>query len=990
MDTERRDERECEEMVAYEKQSQPFFLTRWINRMHFIIVGLTILIVIFCLFSVMAKKLLKGTAGHAYTSMAKDHKKAKEFLAVYQTDVEVDEDNRLEDTPKQSQDILDWTMLIMFKYTKGNNIFTPENIPKLQKLQEEFESLENYGNLCLLIPVENGEKCFAASPLGFYANATTQEHIDKVTSDLVLNPQTAFFLSSDASTANPKSKYTRDIYKFGAPIEWKGEKYRDKMDDLDEQNRIYNEELSMKVYEWGEDTLGEDIEVYPISKKMLLYKVLEVLGQEVKWVLLSLIIICIYQWVHFESSFLAAAAVLQYIAVVTPSMLIFKLIYAFPRFGPCELMVTFLFPGITTDCLFYLKDTFTHTKAYSNMRYNMDKRMTATWKRTIGPITLTHMTIGIGMVSIMWTPLMPILRAAIFATTMLVFNYIFTILYFPAVLSIHEQFIKYAVCTKYHFYKHLCYFMCGRKVDEMVKDAEYLRNIESNNPSPTKRTLSRENSADPLNRRTNLVGHMGEYDPMYEFTGNTIVERYSGFGWLDKLFQNQITHFLDYIKYWIFGIMLLWIGYNMHRSMDINPRVLGVVFFREGHYAATALDMRDEFTKGPLDDYVDIHLVWGIEGLDQEDNNFWDSNDIGTLIYDKEFDIIKDNLEQKQLRFIEICEQVRQNSLVKAEEGAVICPINQLKEYVLSENLTFPLPAEDFFPTLIKFAESTKNPLIKIGKDSSGNKILKMLKIKATATMIKNADDIELYKSAYSKWENLRYNLNERSDLGMNKMIEVAFQWGMLNNPGEYMRIARRGVVIIPLTALILEVILTCNLLISLFVFLCSMGCIVCVYGFMNAWGFTISNTECITLYCLYWFFVSFPIRLGYEYTNSKFNTRFYRMQEALKHSGITVFGANFAMILGSFPFYMATLIFLADTGKMTTCSQLYALFSNLFFFPAICFAVGPNKETGNLKALCNRCRRKKSEEERYQKPAVAEGGRKKPKSPGKSKFAQA
>ena len=431
-------------------------------------------------------------------------------------------------------------------YKHKENMFTVSQLLRMGELREKYKALDNQGDFCLLLPsAEEGKpsSCFQLSPLPFFVNATTLPVVEGTVMGLLSNPSASFFFSKSGSLTNPKSSLTREVYKYGAPIEWEGHTYKDKLEDFYEQEDIFSRELGIHIYEWAEETMGDDVEVYAAGTAMFEYKISEYYYGQLTLAFICICLIFLYQCLHFESLFLAVAALVQAIAVFTPALMIYKGIYSFRTLGWCDLIIAFIFPGIIADNLLYIKDTWTHSKGYV-WGEDIERRMAFTWRRCIGPVSVTHLTMIIVFASTIGTPLVLVAKAAAIGTMALIFNYFYTIMYFPAILSIHEKYIKYNCCTLYHIYVYCC---CRGKAKRMEEEAN--SDLKQMNDS----------TLDPPITKSKYI-----------YKSKTIVARASSFGVLDRFFGVLYPVVFKYTKFWWVGLGVIWFGCNLVLSGEVE------------------------------------------------------------------------------------------------------------------------------------------------------------------------------------------------------------------------------------------------------------------------------------------------------------------------------------------------------------------------------------------------------------------------------------
>ena len=955
----------------------PFWLTRFINRFHFLFIIGAIIIFLVGNILLYTREAYVAKNAHTFAPLSRNSRAAQEFIGVYAAGEDLEESNQDINTPVQSQAIMNWMVVLLFKYKGGDNLLTVPNLLKIGEYQEEFKRINNYGKFCLLSPnpvdPTGNHICNTMGQVtNFFPNLTqqNQDTINTLVKGYIQLPQTSIFFSKETTALDPRSKLTMSMYQFGSPIDWDGTRYKDKTDDYLDQEETFQEEFTTDVFEWAENTEGNDIEIYPSGMSLLLHEVLKVITSDIVWVFLSLMFIFFYNWLHLESLFLALWSYFHIFTCIPPSVLIVRDVFCFRMYGPSEIVITYLFIGVFCDSMFYMKDFWTHSRdLFPNAKDHpehekkyLEMRMAFMWKHTISPITVTHVVIGICFFASMFTPLMVVASPAGFALVCLLFNYFMIILVFPSILSMHEQYIKYNCFTVYHLYKYLLCCCCGSHTKNMETNADHHKNTQARN---------RDQRLESDSERENQ--EMERSDADYVRKGKTIIPAKNGFGWMDHFFELYYSRAIYYLKYPIVIIFLLWIGVNACLAEGMDPLESELKYMDEDHYIQKSFSMLQDYKSLPTQYSVQVYLVWGVKDLDESDNNYWDSYDIGEPVWDDDFQLAGGTTTVKQSRFLEICNIVQASPLVLNDSSAVECPMLAFKTWLGSQQppIAFPVPDKLFMPLLINFTrmdpvgmKMTKDFLIGLEKQEDGISYkLKMMKIKA-ASVCKIQDSWEKFRSHRDEWEDMKDEINKRSMAGFNKMIEVAYEWAYMYDSEEYIFVAFLGLVVCSAFALLLGLVLTANLIIAFYCFVSTCGCLACIYGMMKLGGYTVAPLEINALFCILWFPLTYPLKMGYEYCNYRKRQtygiegeRYYRTKHVLKHCGLFTFGGNIAMFLGVLPLFICELLFFHDTGAIAAFSLAYSFGFSLIFFPALLMAMGPTEDIGDVKALLDKIR---------------------------------
>jgi hypothetical protein len=153
------------------------------------------------------------------------------------------EDYFLGDTVSpRTQEVDTWRIMVVFEATVGDNIFTPENLVIVKELEDKIKALPGFGDFCLA-QSHSDPSCSSTnseiSPLEIFGNGyDTQTKINNEIASISSGnnwDNFKFFFDTTFTTTNMKSRFTRTIYKFGAPLVINGKQYKGKRDDYPKQ-----------------------------------------------------------------------------------------------------------------------------------------------------------------------------------------------------------------------------------------------------------------------------------------------------------------------------------------------------------------------------------------------------------------------------------------------------------------------------------------------------------------------------------------------------------------------------------------------------------------------------------------------------------------------------------------------------------------------------------------------------------------------------------
>lgn len=129
--------------------------------------------------------------------------------------------------------------------------------------------------------------------------------------------------------------------------------------------------------------------------------------------------------------------------------------------------------------------------------------------------------------------------------------------------------------------------------------------------------------------------------------------------------------------------------------------------------------------------------------------------------------------------------------------------------------------------------------------------------------------------------------------------------------------------------------------------------------GFLYAGSYEISFSESLNLVLVVGLSIDYIVHLAESYNVAPNNNRFDRMQYSLTNLGVSVLNGAGSSI-GAISFMLACkLLFYQIFGTFMFFTLFFSLFFSMTFFTAMCFALGPEDNFGDLKVLYLKIKKK-------------------------------
>ena len=338
---------------------------------------------------------------------------------------------------------------IVLYYDAGNqNIFTKQNLQKMEYIENTIISLEQYSHYCVQNSPLQCEKPASILRLfdGTYANVSpvfydpNYNNIPAVLYTASTNARTKkdFFIFLDKhGSIGPgfvKSSITRTIIPLGYPLNTDTDIAR--MEKTMQSFLV--DSFKPLVLKLKADTDGFDL----VYWSYLLFKS-DLAKQALRDAVLAagsvLFIFCFIVY-HTKSLWISSFAVMSIGTSFLAANMIYRIVLDFRYIGFFHIIAIFIILGIGADDLFIFLDVWKNT-AY-NSYPSLAHRLTDSYRRSVVSMFVTSLTTVIAFFASAFSPLLPAKSFGVFAGLLVIVNYISVVIFFPCVVILHHVYFK--------------------------------------------------------------------------------------------------------------------------------------------------------------------------------------------------------------------------------------------------------------------------------------------------------------------------------------------------------------------------------------------------------------------------------------------------------------------------------------------------------------------------------------------------------------------
>lgn len=398
--------------------------------------------------------------------------------------------------------------IVLYYDTGGDNIFTKENLRRIELMENKLENTRNYTDYCVQSVLL---ECAKLNSVIRYFDGT-YKHIDPVFDDpsydnipkvlyaAKTNKETkgdfTYFLAKDHMITKTRvyARVTRTLIPMGIPIKL-GQTREDMEKEMENHlvqnfkpviDEIRREDGGFHVIYWSFLLFKHDI------VKQIFYDLILALG--------SVMFIFGFIVYHTKSLWISSLAVSSILTCFLCTNIVYRVVLDFRYFGFFHVISLFIILGIGADDLFVFLDVWKDSEFRSFP--SLAHRLSSAYRKSMKSMFFTSLTTTVAFFVSGFSPLLATKSFGIFAGTLVIINYISVVVYFPTVVILHHLYFK---DWSWPCFDYICQHLeCIKtlKLNQHLKNVETVNENENNHPG-----LYEDNSAiDSTGNRYNVVG----------------------------------------------------------------------------------------------------------------------------------------------------------------------------------------------------------------------------------------------------------------------------------------------------------------------------------------------------------------------------------------------------------------------------------------------------------------------------------------------------
>eukprot|EP00357_Protocruzia_adherens_P026445 CAMPEP_0115036516 /NCGR_PEP_ID=MMETSP0216-20121206/42175_1 /TAXON_ID=223996 /ORGANISM="Protocruzia adherens, Strain Boccale" /LENGTH=667 /DNA_ID=CAMNT_0002416371 /DNA_START=1243 /DNA_END=3246 /DNA_ORIENTATION=+ len=647
-----------------------------------------------------------------------------------------------------------------------------------------------------------------------------------------------------------------------------------------------------------------------------------------------------------------------------------------------SLLSIFVILGIAADDIFVFVDAWNQSAEIPALRNEFSKRFSYVYRRASKAMFVTTLTTFCAFLATSISDIAPISAFGLFSANLVMSNYFLVITYFPICLIFKEKYFP-TLMAKLGFNAN----SPDNKKTQPSQDIEVTPTTTTLTTQPTtnkpalKETTLTNTKTQPhetvINTRTtatietksqhnptDMIGRveterqlMGDPDSQSE-TASEKSNEVAKMSRMERFFAGRMTDFLIRTRWFFVVLFVLWVPVGLYLATEIPPLSELERWFPKDHDIEIAIDQHfTGFHQGEEDGKIPVEIVFGVKGVDRSQlatEDRYNPEELGELQWDPEFDLTP---EDNQQRLDDICTEMEASALVK--DSFVQCWISDMKDWLKGRNEEFPVRQEQFVSKIREFVSTTpkgEDHMVKRRIGLFGND-LRFAILRAISN-----GDFGAYSETYPLWQNWEKwmkDSNRRSPIGLNKGFQSSYNWQLMITERALVRNAFEGMAIAGVVSLIVLLVSTGNFIVAFFAIFSIVGIVSSVLGLVFVLKWEFGMVVSIAVVILIGFSVDYTVHISHAYVESVKETRQDKTRETLQKMGVSISGGAITTFGTGAVLFLTTVVFFFKFAWVITSTIFFSIAWSLLFLPSILLILGPEGDTGNLRALAKRVTKK-------------------------------
>ncbi|KAJ5077047.1 hypothetical protein M0811_00367 [Anaeramoeba ignava] len=882
--------------------------------------------------------------------------------------------NEIENQPHAQNTQSQMKVVFYYECSGCDNLLTESKLKRIYKFEKDIFQHKNYNDYCL--KEENQTECALQSTIinnYFDSYGNLKPNIQEISQEIANSTQeAALYFDKNFNEGNLKTKYIRSIYTFGLPL--KG--YYNRRDRTDQQEDKFNDWIIGIVPDQAKDCETDSLKIYYLGSGLTQYMVDQMIIKDGLLIFASIVLVFLYTWFHTKSLYLTSLGIFHVLMSFPLSYFVYRIIVGEEFFSMLNFISLFIVLGIGCDDIFIMLDAWKQSSCQSyEISKNIHTKLRWSYSRASVAMAITTITTTGAFFGNLFSPIPAIKYFGLFTGVSVVLNYLLVVTWFPANIIIWDSFGGGQCCCKSKKFK-----LARKQTLEQTLKQEEIEKINADLNVNVNLNLKDEKDSNfkiekdlneitidlnETNKKTNEE-KKGKGKEEEELSKNEYDIDIKQFRLLERFFYNKYSPFIKKYKIFLIILFLIMMGLGIFGTTHLQPASEPAQFLKKNNPIRRPFDIQNSYFQ-MADVPYGYHIGWGISGLDRSTVDPMDTENLGEVIYDGDWN---PTTEEAQLYFIDVCQKVRNLSVIKDHQ--IFCFMEDFRDYINNLTLSgeyngFPVNSSIFNTALLSYAQYYGDDTVDaesfkvrsyyqagIRFDEKTSRLL-YFAIIANLTL-GDRDPAKKTRPYFDDLQDFVQKINDNAPTGMSGAFSACDIWIRMLTEESLITVALYNMITSFCIAAVVIMISTDNIITSFFSLFSILGIVLCVIGVIVAIGWELGIIESVTLTIIVGVSIDYVVHFAHAYTHRNLPTRYLKVRYAMTDLGISVFSAAVTTLGAAFVLFFTIILFFRNFGIILWLVILFSVLWSFVFFFSILTLIGPETKKTNFTYILGKC----------------------------------
>jgi hypothetical protein len=647
----------------------------------------------------------------------------------------------------------------------------------------------------------------------------------------------------------------------------------------------------------------------------------------------AVFIIIVLLWLHMGSLLLTVGGIVQVLLSFPTALFFTKVVCQISFFPFLNFIGIFVIAGIGADDCFVMYDKFQQAKCRCAPGSSATAVMNRSYYDSVWAMLLTSATTSAAFFSNAIMPIAPIRVFAIFMGSMVIFDYIYDITIFAALLSYQHKFI--------------------------------VRYEERNANSFGSWTLDFWGSVGRYRAKRNASKQQQSAS-----TPEIMDSKRDHRSHAERIFADNVFPVIHRIRWFLVIVLLVAFAGGLVGALKLTtPKDSEVALLPENHEFTRFSYLKRSAFKSSSESLVWTKIVWGV--FPNDDGDHFDPKSLSSFKWDTSFDIAPTANQEWMKTF---CNNTKYNMASNLQSN---CWLEYFENWLAYQSLTdtnfinacgsataLPIAESKFYDCAYLYATSDNSPWMAerslrsaFYRNAASEWRMKIFAVEFGAGIAWTAPTDDL-KKVWQKWEDYVKTSLATAPTGLANGFQTSAAWAWMDTVKQMQNGAYIAAATTLGIAFVTMMISTQNVIVTLYAILSILTILVTTIAGIVSMGWTLGFLEGICIVILIGLSVDYVVHIGHAYAHAARHegaTRRECARAALGVMGFPVLSAAFTTLCAALALLQATIEFFTKFGTIVVLSSIFSSIVAVVLFIALLAAVGPTDGWGDVKRLCGR-----------------------------------